>query len=386
MNHDGERVEFSGAGLEIAENVRHLILSGIDQYGTRRDKHGLLIGPDVHHVSVWDCSFCDNTHPYDRMPYANTVDYGTGLYAGVIRDGDDRSRIRRYVEISHVRCENNDVDGFQLASTAHGRVQFSEGSYTPDTRRPEKCKDVFQYKHSNGFSTDSGTQVADFASQDNVYLFCYTHHNGQDGWDIAAPYTRLFGCVTHDEAHVGIPFGGVGLKLWQGNCHIAACLSFRNNVYDGSGAAMTLANYVADPVKTPTLPKHAFISSCAFYHAETAALSLGDNLTHVRIENCVFERYGRAMTSDIAATEGSSVRHCIFADDGEQPGFTDPEAGCFFPKPGSLLTTAGDNAGLIFDVDGVDYARYDGLGRPRQSLAEAGPYTRYDGPDIVEDL
>ena len=411
INYNGERVEFNSAGIEIAEGVEYLILSGVDQHGTTHDNYGLWIKPAIYQVSVWDSSFCENTHYYDRMPYANTVEYGTGLYAGVVRDNDDRSRIRRYLEISHCRCENNDVDGFQLASVAHGRVQFSEGCYTPDTRKPEKRKDIFQYKHSNGFSSDSGVQIADYASQDVVYLFCYTHHNGQDGWDIAAPYTRLFGCVTHDEAFVGIPFGGVGIKLWQHECHVASSLSFRNNIYDGTGAAMTLAGHTADPGKALRVAKRGLITNCAFYESDTNALSLGANLTDVRIENCAFEKCGSAITNNIVDMEKSSVRRCLFsnigsgpaADSGstagsrpmpenfimsvhQTPGFIDPESGNFFPQKNSALTAAGNASGFIFDVDGVDYSRLDGLGRPRQRSTEIGPYTRYDENDVIDEL
>jgi hypothetical protein len=127
------------------------------------------------------------------------------------------------------------------------------------------------------------------------------------------------------------------------------------------------------------------------------AICFRPGTTEVRIENCVVEKALKAVTFDVAQVKGGAVRRCIFWDieEGEvaapgqilspetfeshiaEPGFTDPARGNFFPKKGSLLLRAGSTNGLVFDVDGVDYAQFDGLGRPRASKNEAGAYTRY---------
>ena len=400
INHEDEIVKLTGAGIEIAAGVSHLIVSGIDQAGTRHDNFGMNVGADIAHVSVWDCSFCDNTHPYECMPPTPQMEYGTGLYAGVIRSKPDRSLIRRYFEVSHCLACGNDVDGFHLASTAHGRFQFLEACWTPDGRLPAKHGvDIYQYKHANGFAADNSEyRWSGFASWDIAYLFCYSHHNGQDGWDIRTPHVRLFGCVTHDEAYVGIPYGGVGLKFWEYDYQITNCVTFRNNLVDGTGDAFTLACDADDPRYESYRRKNAFIQNTAFYHADKDAINLEPGAHEIFVENCVIQKATRAITEDIADACHGYIRRCIFCQVKEgtvaefdeplserifashiaDPGFNDPEKGNFFPKEDSLMRTAGNTYGLLFDVDGVDYSLLDGLGRPRQRLTEAGPYTRYD--------
>ena len=399
INYEDEKVELKGFGIEIADGTSNLILSGIDQHGTRLNNYGINIGTDIERVSVWDCSFNDNTHPYESLPHQPQTEYGTGFYASVIRSRADRSRIRRYLEVSHCMACGNDVDGFLLSSIAYGRFQFLESCYTPDTRKPEKRKDIFQYKHANGFAADNSEyRWNGYASVDNVYMFCYSHHNGQDGWDIRTPHTRLFGCVTHDEAFVGIPFGGEGIKFWEYDYHISNCVTFRNNIVDGTGDAFMLAVDVPEPKYESYRRKNAFIHNTAFYHAEVDAINLSEGAHEIYVENCVIQKARRAITIDIAEKCMGYIRRCIFFNvkDGtvaEQdeplserifeshiadPGFADPERGNFFPKKGSLMLTAGNTHGLLFDVDGIDYSVLDGLGRPRASKTEAGPYTRYE--------
>ena len=399
INYRGERVEVKGHQVEIADGASHLIVSGIDQYGTRWEKMGMRIGADIERVSIWDCSVRDNTHPYADLPHQPMTEWGTGFYAGVIRDWGDQSRIRRYFEVSHCHAEGNDVDGFHLASTAHGRFQFLESCWTPDTRGPKYKQDIYQWKHANGFAADNSEyRWSGYESQECTYLFCLSHHNGQDGWDIRPPHTRLFGCVSHDESFVGVPFGGSGIKFWEHDYHVVNSTSFRNNIVDGTGDAFAiLLDDKEEPGSASYHRKNSRIHNCNFYHAAEVAICFRPGTTEVRIENCVVEKALQAITFDAANVKGGAVRRCIFWDIEEgavaakgrplspetveshiaEPGFTDPERGNFFPKEGSLLLRAGNTHGLVFDVDGVDYSRLDGLGRPRASETEAGAYTRY---------
>ena len=405
MNYESETVNLNGFGLEIKEGTSYFILSGIDQSGTTHDNFGLHVYENIEHVSVWDCSFCDNTHPYASLPYQNLTEYGTGLYAGGILNKSDQSRARRYFEVSHCLSSGNDVDGYHLASTVHGRFQFLEACWTPDSRNPEKRADIFQFRHANGFAADNSEYLWNCCvSNDIAYLFCYSHHNGQDGWDIRSPHTRLFGCVTHDEAEAGKysgrPFGGVGFKFWEYDYHFANCLSFRNNITDYTGDGLVIAcDGVLEPRFESYRRKNALIHNTAFYNTANHAIAFGANSSEIHIKNCVIQKAKRVLTDDITGQREGYISHCILWDiatsvfDGgdknlpvgftksqiAEPGFTDPEQGNFFPKENSIMLVSGNTAGMPFDVDGVDYSVLDGLGRPRGSCTESGPYTRYDG-------
>ena len=366
MNYPGESVELKGAGIDVAYRVEYVTVMGIDQSGLRSEDYGVDLAGGVKHIEFWDSSFNDNTYKYEEIKENESLEFGTGFHAPIA--GDSPGNNRQYITVSHCEAKFNDVDGFQFSSIDHGRFQFLESAWNPN----HKTADIFQYKHANGFVVkNSEAQHWGVPSEDNVYLFSYSHHNGQDGWDIRSPHASLFGVVTHDEAQAGHDYGGVGIKLWEHDYKIESSLIFRNNLIDGTGGGVLIDG---DDVT---------IHNTLFHNTRFYAVYAAKG-KHVSSANNIFDDY----ITDF--TNGASSSNSIFFGAGkpsgggkdnlrEDPKFMDAQAGNFFLQADSPALTAGKREATAFVVDGIDYAQFDSLGRPRQNnLLEIGAYTRYD--------
>ncbi|MFC5471167.1 hypothetical protein ACFPPD_20990 [Cohnella suwonensis] len=371
MNYPGDKVELKRAGIDIGYETEYVTVMGIDQSGLRSEDYGVELAERVKYIQFWDCSFNDNTYHYEEMEKKTYLEYGTGFHAGI--GGNTKAGNRQYITISHSEAMYNDADGFQLSSIDHGRFQFLESAWNPN----HKTKDVFQYKHANGFvNKNSEYERWGYPSADNVYLFSYSHHNGQDGWDIRSPHAYFFGVVTHDEAQAGHQYGGVGMKLWEYDYKIFDSINFRNNKVDDSGGGIIL---VGDKLTIRNSLLHDMLQY-------SVSISKGKE---VNSSNNIFSDYIIDFTSSVPSNNSifhglgkapSDSEHSLMVD----PKFLNPEKGNFFLRSDSPALTSGYGGEDSFVVDGIDYAQYDALGRPRAAgLKEIGPYTRYEGADAA---
>ncbi|MFD0670077.1 hypothetical protein [Cohnella sp. GCM10027633] len=370
MNVPGEVVELKGAGIDIAYETEHVTIMGIDQSSLRGEDYGVELAARVKHIAFWDCSFNDNTYPYEQIEEQTHLEYGTGFHAGM--SGNTPEDNRHYITISHSEAKFNDADGFHLSSIDHGRFQYLESAWNPNG----KTADIFQYKHANGFvSKNSEYERWGYPSADNVYLFCYSHHNGQDGWDLRSPHASLFGVVTHDEAQAGHQYGGVGIKLWEYDYAIVNAINFRNNLIDGSGGGLILAG------------EQLSIRNSLFYGTTHFAVSAPKD-ARVASSNNIFSDYIVDFTSSVASS--NSIFHGVGKPPAPgtdsltaDPLFLNAEQGNFFLRSDSPAIDAG-SAPEPFVVDGIDYSRFDALGRPLAAgSTQVGPYARYDGADAT---
>lgn len=377
MNVPGEKAELKGAGIQIGYKKEYIDIMGIDQSGLRTTASGAELAGGVKYIQFWDCSFDGNTYQYDQIPENTELSFGTGF----LSEGTDVSSPegnRQFITVSHCSSMYNDVDGFNFSSIDHGRFQFLEAAWNPD----HKNADIFQYKHANGFvNKNSDYQGWGFASEDNAYLYCYAHDNGQDNWDIRSPHVWLYGCVSSDAAQAGHDYGGVGYKFWEYDYKVYDCISFRDNLVDNSGGGMLLA------CEGGVNGSYAFINNSVFYDTREFAVDARSG-KNAYLKNNIFMDYKTCFTNPLpmvntiffkgaAPTTGKNT---IAAD----PGFLNPDAGNFFLREGSPALSGGDLDGMTFVVDGLDYCKYDGLGRPRAGRNEIGPYTRYPGPDAAQ--
>lgn len=376
LNYNGEKVELKGAGIDVADGLEYVNLMGIDQSGLRFGDSGLEMGDGVRHLQFWDCSFNDNTHPYEEIPINERLAFGTGFQALTVRGWEDGKKTttcreglnRQFITVSHCETKYNGCHGFDFSSIDHGRFQFLESAWNPN----HKKKDIFQYKHADGFTMkNSEYEGWGFPSEDSIFLFCYSHHNGQDGFDIRPPHVYLFGCTSHDETQSGAPFGGSGIKTWEYDYKFFNCLSFRNNITDRTGYAMEVGN-------------NSFINNCLFYNTYERAVQRPDDdprVTRIFSHNNIFvdshEGFAIPVTSYNSLYFGTGKVSTLIGAQYADPQFIDAQAGNFYVLESSPALTGGDMKGFSFLVDGVDYCRFDALGRPRASMNEIGPYTRY---------
>lgn len=372
MNVPGEKVELEGKSISIGYEREHIRIMGIDQHGLRQNGNGAELADGVKYIEFWDCSFNDNTHPYETSEPSKTLGFGTGFMSDITYTNDPE-RNRQFITISHSEAKYNDVDGFHLSSINHGRFQFLEAAWNPN----HKTKDVFQYKHANGFVNKNSANMGwGTDSEDNVYLFDYAHHNGQDGWDLRSPHAYLFGCISSDTAQAGNNFGGVGMKFWEYDYKVYNSVNFRNNLIDQTGGGMIGGNNVQ-------------IYNTLFYDTKQFAIDNAESGSKIHASNNIFMDYVRSFSTNV------KTNNTIYYGDGEipivgsnkileDPKFLNPDAGNFFLKADSPALSKGNLSGVTFVVDGVDYAEWDGLGRPRVGKTEIGPYTRYPGPDAAE--
>lgn len=376
VNYRGEKVELKGAGIDIADGLEYVNLMGIDQSGLRFGDSGLEMGDWVRYLQIWDCSFNDNTHPYDEIPGDERLAFGTGFQALTVRGRKDGKKTkscpegfnRQFITVSHCETKCNDCHGFDFSSIDHGRFQFLESAWNPKNKK----KDIFQYKHADGFTLkNSEYEGWGFPSEDCVFLFCYSHHNGQDGFDIRPPHVYLFGCVSHDETQSGAPFGGSGIKTWEYDYKFFNCLSFRNNITDRTGHAMEVG-------------QNSTINNCLFYNTYERAVQRPDDdprVTRIFSHNNIFvdshEGFAIPVTSCNSLYFGTGKASTLIGAQYADPMFAGAEAGNFFVEGDSPALTGGVMKGFGFLVDGIDYYRLDAMGRPRASMNEIGPYTRY---------
>lgn len=375
-NYRGQRVRLLGAGIAVLPDVEYVDIMGIDQSGLRFGASGVELGESVSHLQFWDCSFNDNTHPYEEIEPNEWMAYGVGFQALTVRGrknchGAPRAiegQNRQFITVSHCEAKYNDVDGFDLSSIDHGRFQFLEAAWNPN----HKTANVLQYKHADGLTIkNSEFEPWGFPSEDCVFLFCYSHHNGQDGFDLRSPHIYLFGCISHDEAQSGTPYGASGIKTWEYDYKFYNCLSFRNNIVDDSGYGLEAGN-------------NSFLCNCLFYNTNSAAVTRPDDDPRVQrifSHNNVFVDCGIGFTYPVRSYDSVYFGKCdeetLIGAREADPLLTDAENGNFFLAPDSPLLQAGCMKGFSFMVDGINYMALDGLGRPRASMNEIGPYTRY---------
>jgi hypothetical protein len=377
MNHAGAPVMLEGAGIKVLPDVAHVAIMGIDQRGLRFGACGVELGESIRHVELWDCSFAGNTHPYESVEPNEMMAYGYGLQALTVRGREDgrvtswaiEGRNRQFITVSHCDARGNDAGGFDLSSIDHGRFQFLEASWNPD----HKSKDILQYKHADGFTIkNSEYEPWGFPSEDCVFLFCRSHHNGQDGFDLRSPHVRLFGCVSHDEAACGVPYGGSGIKTWEYDYKFSNCVSFRNNITDRSGYGLEAGN-------------NSFICNCLFSDTFEYAVTRPDDDPRVRrifSHNNIFvdctRGFGYPVRSYTSIWHGRCDPRTLLGAVPADPRLPRTALGDFFPSADSPQLHGGCATGFSFMVDGVDLMERDGLGRPRAHADEIGPYTRYD--------
>ncbi|MGB9678378.1 MAG: hypothetical protein ACPL3A_00075 [Thermoanaerobacteraceae bacterium] len=208
-------------------------------------------------------------------------------------------------------------------------------------------------------------------------MFCYAHHNGQDGWDLRSPHGYLFGCVSSNTAQAGNDFGGVGMKFWEFDYKVFSSLNFRNNLIDSTGGGMIIGKKTDGYIN-----RYTFIYNTVFYETPEYAIVYPENSDYIFAKNDIFMNYYGIEDSPLL------TKNTIFYGKGgvpsigqniinKNPEFINPEVGNFFFKSDSPALTSGDMDGMTFVVDGKDYCKYDGLGRPRYSNKEIGAYTFY---------
>ncbi|MCL2406085.1 MAG: hypothetical protein FWC92_11160 [Defluviitaleaceae bacterium] len=361
MGYPGEHVHLYQASIWVFNGTHHVHFMGIDQSGQRYMRSGAEIDANTGWLQFWDMSFNDNTHPYTEIPENRMLTAGTGFLANVVNDWQGANR--PFIVISHSEAKYNAYNGFHMSSIDFGRFQFLEAAHNPHNQ----TANIFQFKHADNFTIKNSLwEEWGTPSIDNVFLFCYSHHSGQDGWDIRPPDVRIFGAVTHNESIVGHNFGGTGFKLWEPDNIVHTSLNFNTNLVDGSGAAM-LVGYRAQ------------IINSAFFNVRNYAFMLRDGHGNARAYNNILMDYVfsfirlptyHSIYFGIGDISPGAVNHRA-----ANPGWIAPELGNFFLHPDSPALEGGMQR-IPFIVDGVDFSVLDGLGRPRTSPYEVGPYTR----------